>query len=126
MEKVVFAGWHEDVPDVLAASDLLVLPSLSEGLPFVVPEAMAAGLPVVATRVGGIPEAVIEGKTGLLVEPASAHGLQDAIVKMLQDPERMRSMGKAGQARAWAEFDVERMVDETCEVYRNLLRNSSN
>ena len=123
VEKVVFAGWQEDIPSVLAASDLLVLPSLSEGLPFVVPEAMAAGLPVVATRVGGIPEAVIEGKTGLLAEPASAWGLQDAIVRMLQDPERMRDMGKAGQARARSEFDVERMVTETCEMYRMLLGN---
>ncbi len=126
VEKVVFAGWQEDVPGVLAASDLLVLPSLSEGLPFVVPEAMAAGLPVVATRVGGIPEAVIEGQTGLLVEPASPQGLEKAIVSLLDNPERARAMGKAGQARARDKFDVTRMVDETCGVYRDLLRNSSN
>jgi glycosyltransferase involved in cell wall biosynthesis len=122
---VIFAGWHEDVHRILAVSDILVLPSISEGMPFVVLEAMAAELPVVATRVGGIPEAVIEGQTGLLVEPASPQGLEKAIVSLLDNPERARAMGKAGQARARDKFDVTRMVSETCAVYQNLLENAS-
>ena len=117
-DHVIFPGWQEDVPSILASSDLLVLPSLSEGLPLVVLEAMSAGLPVVATRVGGIPEAVIEERTGLLADPASAQGLEEAIIRLLQDPERMRSMGAAGRSRAREKFDVHRMVAETCDIYR--------
>ena len=120
-DKVLFAGWQQDVPSILAASDLLVLPSLSEGLPFVVPEAMAAGLPIVATRVGGIPEAVVEGKTGFLVDAASALELQQAIVRMLDNPDNMREMGVAGNKRATEEFNVERMVADTCKVYSAIL-----
>ena len=124
--SVMFAGWRKDVPRILAASDVLVLPSLSEGLPLAVLEAMAAGLPIVASNVGGVPEAVIDGETGFLVEPSSARSLREAILKLLKDPERARSMGAAGRTRVRAEFGVDRMVEETCEVYRNLLRNSSN
>jgi len=121
VDKVLFAGWQEEVPSILAVSDVLVLPSLSEGLPFVVPEAMASGLPVIATRVGGIPEAVIEGETGFLVEPASASGLEQALVRMLNDRNLMRDMGAKGKQRAFLEFNVERMVDDTCELYSTLL-----
>ena len=120
-DKVLFAGWQQDIPSILAASDILVLPSLSEGLPFVVPEAMAAGLPVIATKVGGIPEAVIEGKTGFLVDPASALGLEQALVRMLDDRNLMRDMGARGKQRAFHEFNVERMVDDTCKLYGTLL-----
>ena len=119
--KVLFAGWQEEVPSILAASDILVLPSLSEGLPFVVPEAMAAGLPVVATRVGGIPEAVIEGRTGFLVKPASALELEQALVRLLDDRNLMRDMGARGKQRAFQEFNVERMVGATCKLYGTLL-----
>jgi len=119
--KVLFAGWQEDVPSILATSDILVLPSLSEGLPFVVPEAMAAGLPVVATRVGGIPEAVIEGRTGFLVKPASVFELEQALVRLLDDPNLMRDMGARGKQRAFQEFNVERMVGDTCKLYGTLL-----
>ena len=121
VDQVLFAGWQEEVPSILAISDILVLPSLSEGLPFVVPEAMASGLPVVATRVGGIPEAVIEGETGFLVEPASASGLEQALVRMLDDRNLMRNMGAKGQQRAFREFNVDSMVGDTCALYSTLL-----
>ena len=82
---------------------------------------MASGLPVIATRVGGIPEAVIEGETGFLVEPASVSGLEQALVRMLNDRNLMRAMGTKGKQRAFLEFKVERMVDDTCELYSTLL-----
>ncbi|HCU79983.1 MAG: hypothetical protein CL789_04605 [Chloroflexi bacterium] len=124
-DKVLFAGWQQDVPSILNAADLLVLPSLSEGLPFVVPEAMAAGLPVVATNVGGIPEAVVEGKTGLLVKAASSLELEQAIISLLDNPSQMIEMGIAGNKRANAEFNVERMVRDTCDVYSTVLSNAN-
>ena len=120
-EFVFFTGLQTDVARILTAADLFVLPSLSEGLPFVVLEAMAAGLPVVASCVGGVSEAVINGETGLLVEPASPKALHNAIVSLLDKPDHAKAMGRSGQAYVGSHFDIERMVARTCEVYRQLL-----
>lgn len=90
---------HSEIPDWLAAADLLVLPSLSEGRPNVVLEAMAAGRPVVATRVGGVPELVVDGETGLLAGPGDAEGLSGAIRRLLVDGELRTCMGLAGRRR---------------------------
>ena len=108
-ENVLFVGWQNDIPNILSASDMLILPSLSEGLPFVIPEAMAAGLPIVSTRVGGIPKSSME--------------IAEAVIKMLDNPERMLLMGSAGQVRAITEFDVSRMVLDTCDLYNDVLLN---
>ena len=122
-ENVLFVGWQNDIPNILSASDMLILPSLSEGLPFVIPEAMAAGLPIVSTRVGGIPEAIVDGQTGYLVDPKSSMEIAEAVIKMLDNPERMLLMGSAGQVRAITEFDVSRMVLDTCDLYNDVLLN---
>lgn len=105
-ERVRFLGRRDDVSALLAAAAALVLPSWIEGLPLVVLEAMAAGLPVVATSVGGTPEAVVDGETGLLVPPRDVPALAAAIDALVADPERARGMGEAGRRRARERFDA--------------------
>jgi glycosyltransferase involved in cell wall biosynthesis len=105
-ERVRFLGRRDDVPALLAATDALVLPSWIEGLPLVVLEAMAAGVPVVATSVGGTPEAVVDGETGLLVPPRDVGALAGALDALLEDPGRARRFGEAGRRRARERFDA--------------------
>ena len=120
-ERVVFAGFRRDVPQLLAASDALILPSESECLPLVILEAMAARRPVIATDVGGISEAIDDGATGLMVRPRDAEGLADALVEVLGDPERARSMGLAGRAKVEAEFSLDACSAAVFAVYDDLL-----
>ena len=90
--------------------------SLWEGLPRVIPQAMAAGLPVVATAIDGSAEAIVHGETGILVPPRDPAALGAALAALLRDPERARAMGKAGRARV-VEFDMYRMVDAIEALY---------
>jgi len=115
-ERVVFTGLRTDVPDLLAASDVLALASLWEGLPRVIPQAMAAGLPVVATAVAGNAEAVADGVTGILVPPRDPAALGSALAALLADRARAEAMGAAGRARV-DEFSVERMVNDLEALY---------
>ncbi|HEX6614939.1 MAG TPA: glycosyltransferase [Gemmatimonadales bacterium] len=121
-DRVHFLGHRADVPELLALCDLFVLPSLYEGLPLSVLEAMAAARPVVASAVGGTDEAVVHGETGLLVTPASAAALFGAISSLLADRERAVRMGRAGQARATREFSVDGMVSAVAAAYEELLQ----
>lgn len=120
-DRVIFAGERTDVPALLKIADLFVLPSVSEGLPISLLEAMAARLPIVATRVGGIPELVVEGVTGALVEPGDAPALAAAISRYLDDPAQMRAAGQAGRDRLTAQFSQAAMVRQTEALYGNLL-----
>ncbi|MBA3585933.1 MAG: glycosyltransferase [Gemmatimonadetes bacterium] len=120
-DRVRFLGHRSDIPDLLAVCDVFVLPSLYEGLPLAVLEAMAAAKPVVATAVGGTDEAVTNGKSGLLVPPAEPSALADAIRTVLGDPTVARRLGEAGQARARREFSASRMIREVSGVYEDLL-----
>ncbi|HYW69293.1 MAG TPA: glycosyltransferase family 4 protein [bacterium] len=120
-DRVLFAGFRRDVPRLLAASDALILPSESECLPLVILEAMAARRPVIATDVGGISEAVEDGRTGLLVKPRDAVGLSDALVEVLGDRERGRSMGLEGRRKVEAEFSLEACAAAVFDVYSELL-----
>ncbi len=113
--SVVLAGQRMDVPNLLPAFDVFTLPSSTEGLPLVVPEAMAAGLPVVATAVGGLPSVLDEGVTGLLV-PVEEEPLAAALLS-LRDPAKARAMGAAARAAALERFGAERMVDRYLELY---------
>ena len=106
----------------LKALDAFVLPSYFEGLPLAALEAMAAGLPVVATSVGGTPEAVVDGETGLLVDVKDAGALADALATIATDPDLRARMGAAGHARYEAEFRVDRMVDQTAALYESVAR----
>lgn len=120
-DAVVFTGIRRDVPEILALLDVFVLPSLWEGLPIALLEAMAAGLPVVATRVGGVPEVVEDGVTGLLVPPRDPDALAEAITRLLRDPDLRCKMGQAGRERVESEFSVEKMVRKTETLYEEVL-----
>ncbi|MDI6709614.1 MAG: glycosyltransferase family 4 protein [Thermoanaerobacterales bacterium] len=118
---VVFAGYRTDIPALMAAFDVFVLPSVTEGLPLIVLEAMASGRAVVATAVGGLPEAVAEGETGLLVPPKDPDALCAALQFLLNAPGGMARMGAAGRERVFRMFTSERMVQKTLDVYRQIL-----
>jgi glycosyltransferase involved in cell wall biosynthesis len=118
---VDLAGERDDVADMLAAADVFVLPTLSEGLPMSVLEAMAAGLPVVAAAVGGVPELVDDGETGLLVPPGRPDAMAAALGRLAADPALRRRLGAAGRRRAEAHFDFEACRRAHVELYRELL-----
>ncbi|HEY1991742.1 MAG TPA: glycosyltransferase [Gammaproteobacteria bacterium] len=120
-DRVTFTGLRKDVPDVLAASTVSVLPSLSEGISNTLLESMAAGVPVVATQVGGTPEAVADGEQGLLVPPGDSAALASAISRVLSDPLLAQRLGANGRRRAVEEFSFEAVVRRTEALYRDLL-----
>lgn len=119
--SVRFLGARRDVPDLLVASDLFVLSSAREGLPIVLLEAMRAGRPAVATRIGGIPEAIVPGETGCLVELGDEAGLAHAVARLLRDPALGRRMGEAAEQRWRERFTASRMVRETERIYGEVL-----
>ncbi len=119
--RVAFTGFRLDVPEILAEVSVSVLPSLSEGLPNAVLESMAAGVPVVATRVGGIPEAVEDGLSGMLVPPGDGAALARAIGMLLEKPELARRLGRAGRERVEVSFSLDRMVRRTQGLYVGML-----
>ncbi|MCC7119441.1 MAG: glycosyltransferase [Anaerolineales bacterium] len=120
-ERILFAGQRNDIPQILYASDLFVLPTLTEALPTVLAEAMAAHLPIVASRVGGIPEMVTPGLNGALVAPGLPDELASACADLLANPEKMKSMGLEGSRIVRAKFDVRGQVDELKLLYLQLI-----
>ena len=114
-------GARTDVGDLLAAADLFVLPSLFEGLPLVLLEAMAANLPCVATRIGGTKDAVLDGKTGWLAAPDDADDLARAVIDALSDPAGRAQRAQAGRDRFQRHFSAARMAVDTEAVYREVL-----
>jgi len=120
-DRVCFLGERMDVAGCLAACDLFVLSSETEGLSLTLLEAMAAGLPIVATAVGGNREVVVEGETGLLVPAKSPQALAHAIRCLLCDPARLLRMGRAARAQVEKEFDMRQVVVKYETLYRELL-----
>lgn len=119
---VVWAGSRLDVERMLAATDVFVLPSLTEALPTVIAEAMASGLPVVATDVGGVAEMIDHGTSGFVVESGDPQALVGPIVRLLENPRQGEAMGRAGKRRSRRDFDVARQAERLAEQYRIMLR----
>ncbi len=120
-ERVRFLGHRNDIPDLLADCDVFVLPSLYEGLPLSILEAMSASKPVIATQIGGTDEAVIAGETGLLIPPADPTALAAAIRTVLADKPLAQRLASAGRARVEQEFSAMKMVQQVIDVYAELL-----
>jgi len=119
-----FLGLRADIPDVLGAMDVFVLSSDYEGNPLSVMEAMASGLPIVSTAVGGVPNLIESGKEGLIVQPGDVQGLSNAMASLLRNREARQSLGMAGARRARKNYDVPRMVQAYEELYENLVDHS--
>ena len=122
--RVHFLGKRFDVPNVMAAFDVFVHPSLWEGFGIVLLEAMALGLPIVASDVCAIPEIVSDGQTGLLVPPGDSHGLAAAIIRLYRDRKLAKGLGQAGRSRLAQHFSLDEMVRKMIEVYEELLQRS--
>jgi sugar transferase (PEP-CTERM/EpsH1 system associated) len=119
--KIWLAGERRDVPEVMRSLDLFVLPSRAEGISNTILEAMASGLPVIATRVGGNAELVRDGVTGLLVPARDPAAIADALMKFAQDDNMVSTLGSAGRRRAEQEFSMEVMVQRYADLYGLLL-----
>lgn len=120
--QLIFTGWRTDIPEILPEVTVSVLPSITEGLSNTLLESMAAGRAVVATRVGGTPEVVEDGVTGLLVPPNDAGALAGAVRRLLEDAELRERLGRAARRLVLERFSIERMVTDTERLYEEELR----
>jgi glycosyltransferase involved in cell wall biosynthesis len=120
-QRVHFLGWRSDASDLLAACDVFVLPSRLEGLGVAALEAMAAARPVVASAVGGLADAVVHERTGLLVPPDDPGALGAALARLLEDPSLRKRLGDAGPARVREKYSAEQMVDAYEALYAEVL-----
>jgi glycosyltransferase involved in cell wall biosynthesis len=123
-KSVIFAGYRSDITEILAAIDLLVVPSLLEGFPMITLEAMSAAKPVIATCIDGITEQIIDGKNGIMVPPEDHNALAKVILRLSQDRDLSKKLGMAARERVVREFTVDKMVAETEKVYSELLMGS--
>jgi glycosyltransferase involved in cell wall biosynthesis len=120
-DRVIFAGARKDIPALLSAADLFVLPTLTEALPTVLAEAMAVCLPILASRVGGVPEMVTDGVNGRLLPPGDPSHLAAACLEMLEFPAERAALGARGRAVVEQKFDVRVQAEQLQNLYRRLL-----
>lgn len=121
-EKVLLMGFQSDIPELLSIMDVFVLTSITEGSPRVLPQAMVMGVPIVATRVGGVPETVKDGVNGFLVPPKDFHALAQRTLQLIENPSLAKRMGEAGKKMVYPEFCVKEMVKKTEELYEDLFK----
>jgi glycosyltransferase involved in cell wall biosynthesis len=124
VRDTLFLGYQEDVSPYYAAFDALILPSANEGTPVSVIEALAAETPVVATRVGGVPDVVREGEDGFLVDIGATDELAERLARLARDPNLRRRLGKSGRRRVLDRYAVARLLDDVDRLYRELLATS--
>ncbi|HSA99776.1 MAG TPA: glycosyltransferase family 4 protein, partial [Anaerolineales bacterium] len=119
--RVIFAGYRENIPEMLSISDVFVLPTLTEALPTVLAEGMSAGLPIVTSAVGGIPEMVEDQINGILLPPKDPGKLATACIRLLRNKKEAQQMGKEGRVIAAMKFDIQKQAHNLSVVYRELL-----
>jgi glycosyltransferase involved in cell wall biosynthesis len=124
-DRVKFLGWQSNVAEIVRQADVVVSPSLGEGFPLAVLEAMACARPVVATTVGGVPEAVVHGETGYLVPPGEVEPFVEATLRLLRDRAAAERMGLEGRRRVETRFSLTRFVNGVQSLYDDLLKNGS-
>jgi glycosyltransferase involved in cell wall biosynthesis len=120
-ERCRFTGWVMDLPNLYAALDVVVLTSRNEGTPVALIEAGAAGKPVVATRVGGVPDVVLEGQTGLLAPSRDPEAIAGQVLRLLRDPSEAGGLGTAAREWVRGRFSIDRLADDLAALYRELL-----
>jgi glycosyltransferase involved in cell wall biosynthesis len=120
--RVIFTGMRSDVQSLLVASDVFVLPTLTEALPTVLAEAMAARLPVIASRVGGVPEMIVDGQNGILVQPEVVDSLINACTRLLRSPETRRALSAQGWLIVNQKFSIEQQVEQLKQLYLDQLQ----
>jgi glycosyltransferase involved in cell wall biosynthesis len=121
--RVLLTGFISNLEEILASIDIFVLPSVKEGVPAAILEAMVAKKPVIASNVGGIPEVVIDGETGFLVEPKNPKVIAEKIIFLLKNPEKAKEMGESGYQRIKNYFTLEKMAREHEKLYEELIKN---
>ena len=121
-KSTIFTGFRMDLPEIYPIMDIFVLPSLTEGLPMVLLEAMASKKPVIATKVGAIPNVISDGETGLLIDPANSNQLADAIIYLLKNKDKAREIGEKGYKKVKNEFSSKKMTKEYIKVYEEVLK----
>ena len=121
-DRIIFTGWRSDVPELVAAMDVFVMPSLFEGGPTTVLEAMAARKPVVATNVGMVPEVIEHGRTGLVVPPGNAEALADGVIQLVANDAARCEMAEAARAHALRDFSIDRMVERYLVAFADVVR----
>jgi glycosyltransferase involved in cell wall biosynthesis len=120
-DRIHFTGMRSDIPELLSLLKIYTLPSYREGMPRSIIEAMAMGIPVVATKIRGCREEVVDGETGYLVPPRDGTALARAIMALLRDPERAENFGREGRNRALSDFSEEDVLKKQMEIYENLI-----
>lgn len=120
--KIVFAGWRSDISACLNSMDIFVQPSLSEAFSQVIMEALGVGLPVIATKVGGVAEVIENGVNGVLIEPGDASRIAHEVIRLAHDAKLRRRMGKAGREKVAESFTAEQMVERQAALYKNWLQ----
>jgi len=121
-DKIIFTGQRQDVPEILHILDIFVLPSYYEGLPRSIIEAQACGVPVVATNIGGVPEVVVNDKTGILVPPKDEKAIAKAVIDLLRNKDKARRMGDAGRELVQKQFDAPAFIKRTGDLFEDLIR----
>jgi len=119
-DRLVFTGYRSDIRDMMAAMDVVVIPSILEGFPMITLEAMAMEKPIVATAIDGIMEQITDGKEGLLIAPKSPPALAQAVKRLVDDTDYARSLGINARAKVVRDFSVDKMITETIKVYETL------